>query len=448
MGDQVGGSDTARRQQLGALLSHFPPTIVAFAYGSGVFAQRDTLGGRACHVDGILNCVGRATGRSGFSNGYARHELGRICSPSFASTSILSTSSAGRMDGDGNGMPCMPGKTLDLIFGVDNLGKWLEANMVLNPSHYPVGARIAGPQLLALLACELGSGVKYHVGPKVRVGGVRVKYGVVQMDVMKSDLQGWDTLHLSGRMQKPVVLLKWNADMASAQYSNLERSLGLARILLPEQFSEFDLWRKTTELSYRGDVRTYFNAEDPLKAPKIVHGTGFQLFRDLYAPVLHGVAGKGLNHVSTGVTLSRVVVDGSISGWRFSGFKDDLMLKQDKSLATMVKMFCLLPIWMLSSSAQSLGLRRATPTIQYLESLTPGIRREAKMDLAGTLLRRHGTGVVAATLVQALSAFNLRSSLRQATFGILTAGPAVAWSYGLRKLRKGSGAHLRQRMYI
>ena len=439
---EVSGSDggAARRGRLDALLSHFPPTAVAFAYGSSVFPQRDGPHDKRGTAAAALSerTIGLVThpseeGQRGSDSSTSPLHWASASSPSLSSVAAEGDESVWVSKSGGNG-------TVDLIFGVDDLSEWLGANIALNPMHYPFGARVTGPRLLSLMARRLGSGVKYHVGPTVCVQGVLVKYGVVEVDTMKDDLERWSTLHLSGRMQKPIAWLKWNVDIHAAQLVNLKRSLGLARVLLPEHFSEHDLWHKIAERSYWGDVRTYFKAEDPRKVLRIVHGTGRKRFRNLYAPVLHGMMGDGLwvQHEGGGATPFNSSVRGSHSGERarISCSGGGLTLYQDKSHTAIVKILSVLPSWMLMRSAQALG-SQSVPSASYFESLTHSVRQEAKLELAGMLLRKYGTASVSATLVHSLGAVNLRSSLRQAAFGLYTAGPAIAFSYGLRKLQKG-----------
>lgn len=63
--------------------------------------------------------------------------------------------------------------------------------------------------------------------------------------------------------------------------ANLSAALSCALLLLPEEFSEADLYFTLSSLSYIGDIRNLFGAEDPNKVENIVFKS-FDKFRDLY----------------------------------------------------------------------------------------------------------------------------------------------------------------------
>ena len=84
-----------------------------------------------------------------------------------------------------------------------------------------------------------------------------VKYGVVSVDRMCKDLLQWDSLYLSGRMQKPVATLFDSTEgrVPLAEQANLASALRVSFLLLPERFSERELYTKMASLSYMGDFR-------------------------------------------------------------------------------------------------------------------------------------------------------------------------------------------------
>ena len=64
--------------------------------------------------------------------------------------------------------------------------------------------------------------------------------------------------------------------------TNLCSALSTAILLLPSEFSELDLYKRITSLSYEGDFRMGI-AENPNKIDNIVNkGDSFQRFRNLY----------------------------------------------------------------------------------------------------------------------------------------------------------------------
>jgi translocator assembly and maintenance protein 41 len=82
-----------------------------------------------------------------------------------------------------------------------------------------------------------------------------VKYGVIQKDRLIQDLSGWNALYVAGRMHKPVKVLVDDNDVRAAQLQNISHAYLAALLLLPEHFTDEDLWRAITAISYEGDVR-------------------------------------------------------------------------------------------------------------------------------------------------------------------------------------------------
>lgn len=112
----------------------------------------------------------------------------------------------------------------------------------------------------------------------------RIKYGVVSVDTMCSDLLDWKTLYIAGRMQKPTAVLKDNARISLANQVNLLSALRTALLLLPEEFHETQLFETITGLSYMGDPRMRM-AENPDKVRNIVSAQR-ELFEKLYKPLM------------------------------------------------------------------------------------------------------------------------------------------------------------------
>ncbi len=84
------------------------------------------------------------------------------------------------------------------------------------------------------------------------------------------DLEEWETFYIAGRLQKPVKILRNDAKVRLATKQNLQNALRAAMLMLPERFSEEDLYLKIAGLSYRGDFRMMFG-ENPHKVFNIVY---------------------------------------------------------------------------------------------------------------------------------------------------------------------------------
>ncbi|WFD43315.1 Mitochondrial translocator assembly and maintenance protein 41 [Malassezia psittaci] len=191
-------SEADHRQKILHLLRsmNLPPILHAFAYGSGVFSQN-----------------------------------------------TMSQKQAG-------GKPPM----VDMVLSVSSPGHWHARNMLQNPSHYPWWIRLAPMWMLRKIQ-KMGAKVWYI--PYVKVNDNIVKYGVVSIDDLCQDLLQWDTLYLSGRLQKPVATLFDSTDgrVPIAEQANLSSALRTSFLLLPEEFSEEQLYSRMASLSYLGDFR-------------------------------------------------------------------------------------------------------------------------------------------------------------------------------------------------
>ncbi len=227
---------------LGDLLrATFPPARMAFAYGSGVFAQRgDTAGGAAAP-------------------------------------------------------PSAPAPMIDFVLAVDDPLAWHADNVRRNRAHYAgVASPVLGGARTVAALQRTGARVWYNAMVPVPppwgdgAGHPLMKYGVVGADDLRDDLADWSSFYLSGRMQKPVAMVdgfglgQWEAGAAAGR-DNLAGALSAALLLLPERFTEGRLYETVAGLSYAGDFRMAI-AEDPSKVRNIVrHGDSPLRFRALYA---------------------------------------------------------------------------------------------------------------------------------------------------------------------
>jgi translocator assembly and maintenance protein 41 len=117
------------------------------------------------------------------------------------------------------------------------------------------------------------------------VNGTLIKYGVVNLDTLCTDLSEWTTLYLAGRLQKPVKILRDDPRVRLANQVNLLSALRTALLLLPSSFTEQELYGTIANISYMGDPRMSLPTEDPRKVANIV-GNNLPNFRRLYAPLV------------------------------------------------------------------------------------------------------------------------------------------------------------------
>ncbi|KAI0333639.1 Mmp37-domain-containing protein [Cubamyces sp. BRFM 1775] len=170
------------------------------------------------------------------------------------------------------------GPMLDFLFAVTHADHWHSINMHQFPGHYPLGARMLGSSFVAKVE-DIPPGVWFN--SMVQMNGVTIKYGVTTVDNLCSDLLNWKSLYLSGRMHKPIRIIKDDARVRLTQQVNLTSAVRTALLTLPEGFSETELFERIAGFSYGGDVRMVLPAENRGKVGNIVRKQAPQ-FKELY----------------------------------------------------------------------------------------------------------------------------------------------------------------------
>jgi len=186
-------------------------------------------------------------------------------------------------------------KMIDFIFGVSYSQHWHSLNLQEHRNHYS-GLGYMGSYAVSKIQDSLGAGVYFN--PYITVNGTLIKYGVVNIDTLCKDLSEWNTLYLAGRLQKPVKILRDNPSVRLANQVNLISAVRVALLLLPENFTEQELYSTIAGISYKGDPRMSIGGDDPKKVANIVK---YQLesFRRLYAPLIDNLPNISFNDSST-----------------------------------------------------------------------------------------------------------------------------------------------------
>ncbi|KAK7927359.1 Mitochondrial translocator assembly and maintenance protein 41 [Apiospora marii] len=198
-----------------------------------------------------------------------------------------------------NGEP----KMIDFIFGVTHTQHFHSLNMNQHRDHYSSLASL-GSGAVSFVQDRMGAGVYFNT--HVTVDGLLIKYGVVSLDTLKKDLRDWNTLYLAGRLHKPVKILRDDPQVRMANQINLLGAVRTALLMLPEKFTEHELYATIAGISYLGDPRMAFPTENPRKVANIVDHN-MQNFRRLYAPLIESLpntefddpACKSLDWIST-----------------------------------------------------------------------------------------------------------------------------------------------------
>ncbi|KAF7842934.1 phosphatidate cytidylyltransferase, mitochondrial isoform X1 [Senna tora] len=286
----------------------------------------------------------------------------------------------------------------DYILGVSDPQQWHSENLKLNKNHYASWmVHLGGARLVTGIADEIGVGV--HFNPFVSWNGKMFKYGVVRMHDLLQDVLYWERFYLSGRLQKPVHVVKDNLDIEIINTVNLRAAVSAALLLLPSEFTEEDLYAKVCSLSYMGDLRMLF-AEDKNKVKKIVTGQ-FNLFHSMYKPFLEEYEVKKLLRLS-------------------STSRRGIQVSQDFDVAAASSLVSSLPPAIRSQMSLKLGEKtKLSETGQIIKDVAISSREEAAKCLQGILRRRV-----------------MVSSARQAISGLLTSGGINATRYVAKKVSK------------
>ena len=210
----------------------------------------------------------------------------------FAYGSGVFPQSSGKTSGDSQLHPSPPEaivkmqdgnqKMIDFIFGVSYSQHWHSLNLQEHRNHYSAVGSL-GSYAVSKIQDSFGAGVYFN--PYVTVNGTLIKYGVVNLDTLCKDLSEWNTLYLAGRLQKPVKILRDNPAVRLANQVNLIAAVRTALLLLPEEFTERELYSTIAGISYMGDPRMTIGGDDPRKVENIVKHQ-LSNFRRLYAPLI------------------------------------------------------------------------------------------------------------------------------------------------------------------
>ncbi|XP_060073268.1 phosphatidate cytidylyltransferase, mitochondrial-like [Ylistrum balloti] len=171
---------------------------------------------------------------------------------------------------------------LDFMIVVDDPISWHRQNIKQNANHYSF-LKMFGPNIISGLQ-ESSAGL--YFSPIVQFEDRFIKYSVINTVRLAEDLVQWRHLYASGRLHKPVVMVKPPDDegIQKALEINLRSAVHTSLMLLPETFSEVDLFMQVASLSYTNEIRISFS-DDENKVKNIVN-SGIDNFRVLYKPIL------------------------------------------------------------------------------------------------------------------------------------------------------------------
>ena len=156
---------------------------------------------------------------------------------------------------------------LDFIFVVENSEEWHKANMKRNPSHYTPLVSISSKHI-AFLQDKIPANMWFNTYipmPTDSNPDRMIKYGVINRENFLRDLLDWTQMYIAGRLHKPISILKSrDSEIEEAVKCNRRSAAWTSLLLLPEKFSEVEMFQCIASLSYVGDPRMMV-AENPKK---------------------------------------------------------------------------------------------------------------------------------------------------------------------------------------
>lgn len=162
-------------------------------------------------------------------------------------------------------------KQVDLIVIVDDIKKFYMENLQKNPYMYDFIPRI-------YFKNAKEKGLRKHAGicytTNIDYGIDTYKMGVIEKRDVLEDLLEWKTFYIAGRFQKEMFTAIEDEDIEKANEINKKNALTVALLLLDKENPTLsDLYEKICSLSYMGDSRKNFKAEDPNKIKKLASGS-------------------------------------------------------------------------------------------------------------------------------------------------------------------------------
>lgn len=159
---------------------------------------------------------------------------------------------------------------IDMIFAVSDSVEWHRANMTRNPTHYGFDIPLSA-NTVARIQENFGAGLWYNTYVPLNIKAFPdrpMKYGVISTASLIEDMRNWNYLYSSGRLHKPVFIMKSNEQVLAAMEVNYFHAVNIALCLLPSRFTEKQLYKCIAQLSYTGDPRMYV-AENPNKVSEV-----------------------------------------------------------------------------------------------------------------------------------------------------------------------------------
>ena len=162
-------------------------------------------------------------------------------------------------------------KQVDLIVVVDDIKKFYEENLKKNKYMYKLTPSIYFKHASSK-GLKKAAGICYTTD--INYGIDTYKMGVIEKRDVLDDLLNWKTFYIAGRFQKEMYTAKVDNEIEKANEINKKNALTIAILLLDKEKPKLmDLYEQICSLSYMGDSRKSFKAEDPNKIKKLASGS-------------------------------------------------------------------------------------------------------------------------------------------------------------------------------
>jgi len=321
-------------------------------------------------------------------------------------------------------------KSIDFIYGVSYTQHWHSLNLQQHRDHYSFLGSL-GSSVVSAVQDRLGAGVYYN--PYVVLNGIMLKYGVVNLDTLYTDLATWSNLYLAGRLQKPVKILRDDPRIRLANQINLISALRTALLSLPPSFTERDLYTKIAGLSYLGDPRMAVGAENPAKISNIVDNQIVN-FRQLYLPLIEDLPNLTFKDRST-----------SKPDWAENP-ELDCRIEQDMEPGRRGNMVRRLPAAFRRRLYDGYQRSFRLDAQEYRNIIEESKGDSAFSSRTGNDFDRRiaGAADLSRNIDKALIGLSRWPTATQSMKGILTAGPVNSWRYWSEKRAKGKSSKVKK----
>ena len=162
-------------------------------------------------------------------------------------------------------------KQVDLIVVVDDIKEFYKENLKKNKYMYKFTPKMYFKHASSK-SLKKAAGICYTTD--INYGIDTFKMGVIEKVDVLDDLLNWKTFYIAGRFQKEMYTAIKDEEIESANEINKKNALTIALLLLDKENPSLqDLYEKICSLSYTGDSRKNFKAEDPNKIKKLASGS-------------------------------------------------------------------------------------------------------------------------------------------------------------------------------